>query len=90
MSTPLRLLTALLLGLAAGAWAVTLEQVISHENPCFNCRAARLTVGRDGMVYLYNGGNPTGYVLRLSRDGQAKEGTPIPYCTTALAANAEG
>jgi len=75
---------------AVGVRAVTLEQVISHENPNFNNRNARLTVGKDGMVYVANGGNPSGYVLRLTREGTLKTGGDIPYCTTFVAANAQG
>ncbi len=72
--------------------AATLVQVVSHENPLFHTEggAARLTVGRDGLVYVYHGGNPSGYVLRLGRDGGGKTGGILMYCVGALAANADG
>lgn len=76
--------------LAAPLRAVTLEQVVSHENPAFHNKDARLTVGKDGLVYVANGGNPSGYVLRLTREGTLKTGGAIPYCTSNLAVNAEG
>ena len=51
-----------------------LEQIISREDPTFDCTHARLTIGRDGMVYLTSVGHDTGYILRVSRDGQDKLG----------------
>ena len=43
---------------------VELEQIISREDPKFNCARASLTIGRDGMVYLTSAGHDTGYILR--------------------------
>ncbi|MGA2032769.1 MAG: hypothetical protein ABSG68_10960 [Thermoguttaceae bacterium] len=51
-----------------------LQQIISREDPIFNCERARLTIGRDGMVYLTSAGQDCGYILRVSRDGQDKLG----------------
>lgn len=83
--------------LVAMAWATTvspalaveLEQILSREDPAFRCEAARLTVGRDGMVYLSSGGNDS-YVLRLSHDGKHKLGSRVVYATGNAAANAKG
>ena len=72
-----------------GALAETREQIISREDPAFRCRDARLTVGRDGMVYLSNG-HQTGYVLRLSRDGRTKHGSAVVYAIHNATANADG
>jgi hypothetical protein len=44
------LVAAVALCCSRQAVAVTLEQVISHENPLFRPDIARLTVGRDGLV----------------------------------------
>lgn len=77
---------------ACSSSAVTLEQIVSHENPAFNPVAARMVVGRDGMVYLYHARSLTesGYLLRLARDGSAKTGTLIAYSNSGVAANAAG
>ena len=40
---------------AAAGTAAELEQVVSRESPVFNPAAARLTVGRDGMLYITTG-----------------------------------
>ncbi len=72
-----------------GAWAETREQIISREDPAFRCRDARLTVGRDGMVYL-SSGHQTGYVLRLSRDGRTRHGSSVVYAIHNATANADG
>src|SRR5437762_1841115 len=72
MSTPSRLglgLVLLFLSPALAVADVSLERIISREHPAFDARTARLTVGRDGRVYLASGGNATCYVLRLDRDG---------------------
>ena len=37
------------------AGAVTLEQIISREDPAFNCSSAFLSVGRDGKVIAHFG-----------------------------------
>jgi outer membrane protein assembly factor BamB len=72
-----------------GALAETREQIISREDPAFHCRDARLTVGRDGLVYLTSG-HQAGYVLRLSRDGRTKHGSPVVYATHNATANTDG
>ncbi|NQT37208.1 MAG: hypothetical protein HQ581_06950 [Planctomycetes bacterium] len=53
---------------------IKLEQIISREDPKFNCARASLTIGRDGMVYLTSAGQDSGYILRVSRDGKDKLG----------------
>src|SRR5262249_27723338 len=65
------------LGLPGRAPAADLEQVISHEHPFFKPPEARLTVGRDGRVYLAvdgKSGRVYGFVLRLTREGKEKFG----------------
>ena len=74
---------------AESAEEIVLEQVISREHAAFRCAPASLNVGRDGMVYLCSGGNPS-YVLRVSRDGKQKYGLPIVYAATNATANADG
>ena len=83
------LLTSALLLAMLPLSAVTLEQIISHEHPDFQILRARMTVGRDGNVYIGNGGG-SGYLLRLKRDGSEKTGAPINYATSAFAVNADG
>ncbi len=78
-----------LFGLLSTAQAVSLEQVISREEPTFDVARARLTVGRDGMAYLCSGGNNS-YLLRLSRDGKDKLGSAIVYAAHNATANAQG
>jgi len=87
----LRLLCQVLVALAASALAsaVTLEQVISREDPTFQVSASRLQVGRDGLIYLSSGGN-TSYVLRVARDGSRKLGSATVYALSTAAANADG
>jgi outer membrane protein assembly factor BamB len=53
---------------------LVLQQIISCEDPKFNCARASLTIGRDGMVYLTSVGQDSGYILRVSRDGRDKLG----------------
>ncbi len=53
---------------------VKLQQIISREDPQFNCQQASLTIGRDGMVYLTSPAHDSGYILRVSRDGRDKLG----------------
>jgi len=91
MRTPVALLLAVCC-LALAGQAVTLEQVISRENPNLHVgsNGARLFVGKDGLVYVANGGNPSGFVARLHADGSAKTGCEISYATTGLAVNADG
>jgi len=64
------MLITLSMGLASPGRATELEQIVSRENPAFQPLSARLTVGRDGFVYLCSGGN-TSFVLRLRPDGSA-------------------
>ena len=47
-----------------------LERVISHEHPSFSVAGSKLTVGRDGKVYLSTGD----YVLRMTREGTERLG----------------
>jgi len=65
--------------------AVTVEQVISHENKAFNLyrSASMLRVGFDGLVYVGN----ANYVMRVERDGSNRIGAPISYAMSAIAAN---
>jgi len=71
-------------------FGVTVEQVISHENAAFNLMHARSTmvVGFDGLVYIGNSFEYTGYVIRLKRDGSEKFGGQIHYAMTGIGANA--
>ena len=73
-------------GAATAAEPVRLEQIISREDPRFNCTAASLTIGRDGMVYLTSAGQDNGYILRVSRDGADKlGGASVPAIHNATA-----
>lgn len=67
---------------------VSVEQVISRENPDFSVDAS-LTVGRDGRIYLASGGNHS-FVLRLDRDGSRKSGGPVTYACANATANGQG
>ena len=69
---------------------VRLEQVISRESPLFRCQSARMTVGRDGFVYLTSEAQGKGFCLRLSRDGQQKLGGEVVYALHNATANSEG
>src|SRR5262249_9499328 len=69
--------------------AAELEQIISRENPAFQPLSARLTVGRDGFVYLCSGGN-TSFVLRLRPDGSDKVGGKVVYAAGNATANRDG
>src|SRR5262249_50040275 len=65
-----------------------LERVISRENPLFRPEVARLTVGRDGTVYLAHPGKASRlycYVLRMSRTGAHKVGAELPFGDVATA-----
>ena len=68
---------------------IKLEQIISRENPAFQCQRARLCVGRDGRVYLASGGTPS-FVLRLDGNGLGKVGGIVGYALTGVAANGDG
>jgi outer membrane protein assembly factor BamB len=85
------LLTLLWLALSAGR-AVTLTQTIAHESPLFHPRAARLTLGRDGLVYVSAPGSDAqpGYLLCLSREGGRKSEQLLSDATLALAVNGQG
>ncbi len=75
---------------APAAGEVKLEQIISREDPAFNCAAAELAVGRDGMVYLASGGQGS-FVLRLSPEGENKFGATLADEAIGFAtANAQG
>ena len=70
--------------------AVTLEQIISREDPTFDCRLAAMAFGRDGMVYLASGGN-NGCFMRIAPDGTQKMGSkPEAEALQNCAANADG
>lgn len=88
----MRVLFAVSSILAAGhvaAAQIRLEQIISRENPAFQCERARLCAGRDGRVYLASCATPS-FVLRLDRDGRGKVGATVGYALTGVAANADG
>jgi outer membrane protein assembly factor BamB len=67
---------------------VTVEQIISRENPDFSVDAP-MTVGRDGRLYLASGGNHS-FVLRFDRDGAWKAGGPVTYACANATANGRG
>ena len=69
---------------------VRLEQVVSRESPSFRCQSARMTVGRDGFVYLTSEHVGKGFCLRLSRDGQQKLGGEVIAAIQNATANADG
>lgn len=71
--------------------AVSVEQIISREDPAFNCAKARLAVGRDGMVYLANpAAGDLSYILRLTLDGQKKICCIAPESVNNVTANRDG
>jgi len=71
---------------SAGLAPLKLQQIISREDPKFNCARASLTIGRDGMVYLTSAGHDSGYILRVSRDGRDKlGGESVPAIHNATA-----
>jgi len=74
----------------AAAKSVKLEQIISREDPTFNCTVAVMNVGRDGNVYLGNAGSAS-YIMRLSPDGQVKSASAagVEAMCNAIA-NADG
>ena len=69
---------------------VVLEQVVSRHDPHFDVAHARLSVGRDGNIYLANPGQRSGYVLRVSPDGRDHSGGVVGYSTNAVAVNQAG
>jgi hypothetical protein len=85
------LITACCVLLAARATAgeIKLEQIVSREDPAFRCAGARLSVGRNGRVYIASNA-AAGFVLRLDRDGFHKAGARVAYALTSAAANADG
>ena len=81
------LATAFLARVPAGA--AVIEQIVSREDPTFNVADSRLTIGRDGLVYLSSGGNDS-FTLRLGRDGKEKVGGATIYAAHNATANAAG
>src|SRR5437899_569390 len=69
---------------------VVLEQIVLREHPSFRPSVARLTVGRDGKVYLASPGNQGGCILRLDRDGGRRYGGEAVYALGNATANADG
>ncbi len=69
---------------------VVLEQILQREHPAFHPAEARLTVGKDGKVYLASGGNATSFILRLDRDGSNRFGGTGVYAMGNATANADG
>jgi outer membrane protein assembly factor BamB len=67
---------------------VKLESIISREHPSFDVRTSRLTVGRDGMVYLCSGASS--FVLRLTASGHQRRGSPVVEAAANATANAAG
>ena len=72
------------------AQAVTLERIISQENPSFGIANARMSVGRDGKVYLVGTGGDPSYALKLNRDGSGKSGGYIGHAARFCTANSKG
>ena len=68
------------------ARAVTVEKLISREQPDLEVTGNSLTVGRDGYVYLARGS----YVLRLNPDGTGKIGGKAGWANCASAVNSNG
>lgn len=69
---------------------VNLDQIISHENPEFDCADAIMNLGADGNVYVANSGNPNGYVIRTTIDGKDKFGGEIHYANCGVVVDANG
>jgi hypothetical protein len=92
LSPVARIILAVLLtiGFTAPNRAGELKQIISRENPDFEPFSARLTVGRDGFVYLCSGHSDTSFVLRLRPDGSEKIGSKVVYAAGNATANREG
>ena len=65
---------------------VLLTQVISREHPALEGTGQRLSIGRDGKVYVASGD----YVLRLNRDGSGRLGSKVQAAMWNVAANADG
>jgi len=74
----------------AAAKSVTLEQIISREDPTFHCAGAVMNVGRDGNVYLGYHGHAS-YMMRLSPDGTVKSASAAGVeAMCNVTANADG
>src|SRR5688572_10365620 len=67
--------------------AATVEQLISYEDPRFRCATARLSVGRDGHVYVSSGDR---YVLRLGLDGKRMSGADGGHALQNVAVKKDG
>jgi len=81
---------SLLLTSACATGAATLEQIISREDPRFRCPTARLSVGRDGLVYAVNGDVGRSFILRMTMDGAQKSGGYGGSSAQGVAANKDG
>ena len=92
LSPVARILLAALVTISSGApiRATELKQIISRENPDFEPFSARLTVGRDGFVYLCSGHSDMSFVLRLRPDGREKVGGKVVYAAGNATANRDG
>jgi outer membrane protein assembly factor BamB len=90
MRTRSAAILSLFVSAVAGAQdpSITVEQIISRENPDFSVDAP-MTVGRDGRVLLASGGNRS-FVLRFEPDGSGKAGGPVTYACANAASNADG
>ncbi len=72
------------------ATAIDLVQVVSREHPLMAVAASRMSIGRDGNVYLCCGEYADGYVLRIHRDGTGKQGGKVLPRMWMAAANRDG
>ncbi|HEY8668231.1 MAG TPA: hypothetical protein VIL86_16400, partial [Tepidisphaeraceae bacterium] len=77
-------------GGAEPARDITLEQIVLREHPDFHPDKARLSVGRDGLVYLCNTAIGDSFILRLQADGTQKVGIPTESAAHNATANADG
>ncbi len=69
------------------AQPIVLEKTISREHAMFDGAGKRMSVGRDGRVYIVNG---DGYWMRLNRDGSNKMGLKTQIAGHYAAANERG
>ncbi|MBI5832062.1 MAG: PQQ-binding-like beta-propeller repeat protein [Armatimonadetes bacterium] len=72
--------------LAVPLHALTLARTISRESPDLPVRNVKLSLGRDGLVYL----SADSYVLRMKPDGGDRLGAKLTYSTTNAVANRAG